>query len=165
MGRYLEVSDLQAFAPDISVTKASAMIDDAEYMALLVAPCLDYDDADYDLSDNRQGAVRAILRGVDVALERGRYWRVPAADHWPVRGDGGYPAAAAGHVLAVGDRTAAIHLQCRRAQRWRIRGRHNRLRMRPRRHLLHQLRRTYCSCGADLTNYEYPLYETEGQWP
>jgi hypothetical protein len=63
MGRYLEVSDLTAFASDIPSDKAVAMIDDAEYMALLVAPCLDPDLETYDLTDTRQGAVRAILRG------------------------------------------------------------------------------------------------------
>lgn len=63
MGRYLEVSDLQNFAPDIPVSKASDMIDDAESLALLVAPCLDYDNDDYDLSANAQLAVKAVLRG------------------------------------------------------------------------------------------------------
>lgn len=63
MGRYLEVTDLQNFAPDISEAKSADMIEDAEAMALLVAPCLDMDDDDFDLSDNQQAAVKAVLRG------------------------------------------------------------------------------------------------------
>jgi hypothetical protein len=62
MGRYLEVSDLTEFASDIPIAKAALMIDDAESLALLVAPCLNMDNEDYDLSDNSQLAVRAILR-------------------------------------------------------------------------------------------------------
>jgi hypothetical protein len=53
---FLEPSDLAPFA-DIDATKAQAMIDDAEAMAVLVAPCI--------AADNFEGtaAVRAILRG------------------------------------------------------------------------------------------------------
>lgn len=53
---FLDVSDLEPFA-SIDATKAQAMIDDAEAMAVLVAPCISADDFAY------AGAVRAILRG------------------------------------------------------------------------------------------------------
>lgn len=53
---FLEPSDLDPFA-DIPLAKAQAMIEDAESMALLAAPCIADDDFD------NAGAVLAILRG------------------------------------------------------------------------------------------------------
>ena len=53
---FLEPSDLEPFAT-IDATKAQAMIDDAEAMAVLVAPCIEADDF------TKQAAVKAILRG------------------------------------------------------------------------------------------------------
>jgi hypothetical protein len=56
MGTFLTVEDLAPFA-DIESVKANAMIDDAEAMALLAAPCIAVDGFAYG------SAVKAILRG------------------------------------------------------------------------------------------------------
>lgn len=56
MGTFLTVDDLEPFAT-IDVAKAEAMIDDAEAMALLAAPCIAVEGFAYGT------AVRAILRG------------------------------------------------------------------------------------------------------
>lgn len=56
MGTFLDVSDLNPFA-EIDAVKAGAMIDDAEAMALLAAPCIAADGFAY------MSAVKAILRG------------------------------------------------------------------------------------------------------
>lgn len=56
MGAFLDVSDLEAFAT-IDAAKAAAMIEDAEAMALLAAPCIAAGGFAYG------SAVRAILRG------------------------------------------------------------------------------------------------------
>ena len=56
MGTFLTVEDLAPFA-DIESVKANAMIDDAEAMALLAAPCIAGDGFAYG------SAVKAILRG------------------------------------------------------------------------------------------------------
>lgn len=56
MGTFLSVDDLKPFAT-IDVVKAEAMIEDAEAMALLAAPCI----ASVEFAHG--GALRAILRG------------------------------------------------------------------------------------------------------
>lgn len=56
MGTFLDVEDLAPFAT-IEATKAAAMIEDAEAMALLAAPCIGADGFAYG------AAVKAILRG------------------------------------------------------------------------------------------------------
>lgn len=56
MGIFLETSDLNPFA-DIDSVKAAAMIEDAEAMAVLVAPCITAD------GFAQAAAVKAILRG------------------------------------------------------------------------------------------------------
>lgn len=56
MGTFLNVSDLAPFAT-IETAKANAMIDDAEAMALLAAPCI------AAVGFVHATAVRAILRG------------------------------------------------------------------------------------------------------
>lgn len=56
MGTYLDVTDLAPFAT-IDVAKAEAMIEDAEAMALLAAPCIAAEGFAYGT------AVKAILRG------------------------------------------------------------------------------------------------------
>ena len=56
MGTFLDVEDLAVFA-DIPLAKATAMIEDAEAMALLAAPCISADGFAYAT------AVKAILRG------------------------------------------------------------------------------------------------------
>lgn len=56
MGTFLDVSDLAPFAT-IDEAKAAAMIEDAEAMALLAAPCIAADGFAYGT------AVKAILRG------------------------------------------------------------------------------------------------------
>lgn len=56
MGTYLDASDLSPFA-EIEAAKAEAMIEDAEAMALLAAPCIAADGFAYGT------AVKAILRG------------------------------------------------------------------------------------------------------
>jgi hypothetical protein len=56
MGTFLTVDDLAPFAT-IEAVKANAMIDDAEAMAVLAAPCITADGFAY------ADAVKAILRG------------------------------------------------------------------------------------------------------
>lgn len=56
MGAFLDASDLTPFAV-VDETKANAMIEDAEAMALLAAPCIAAVDFAYG------SAVKAILRG------------------------------------------------------------------------------------------------------
>lgn len=56
MGTFLDVSDLSPFA-EIEPAKAEAMIEDAEAMALLAAPCIAADGFAFGT------AVKAILRG------------------------------------------------------------------------------------------------------
>ena len=56
MGSFLDVDDLAPFAT-IDTAKAAAMIEDAEAMALLAAPCIAADGFAYGT------AVKAILRG------------------------------------------------------------------------------------------------------
>lgn len=56
MGTFLSVEDLAPFAT-IEVTKAEAMVDDAEAMAVLAAPCITAEGFAYG------DAVKAILRG------------------------------------------------------------------------------------------------------
>lgn len=56
MGTFLTVADLAPFA-SIDSAKAEAMIEDAEAMAVLAAPCITAEDFAY------AGAVKAILRG------------------------------------------------------------------------------------------------------
>jgi hypothetical protein len=165
MGRYLDVSDLQDFAPDIPAAKAAAMIDDAEYMALLVAPCLDYDSEDYDLSDNRQGAVKAILRGVVLRWNEagtGAFQQTTTGPFgatvdtrqqrrgmfWPSEIDQLQSVCNADQPNGGAFAVDTTGFGCVHADICAI-----------------NFGALYCSCGADLTNYEYPLYETQGQWP
>jgi hypothetical protein len=56
MGTFVDVNDLAAFA-DIPSAKATAMIEDAEALALLAAPCINSEGFAHT------SAVRAILRG------------------------------------------------------------------------------------------------------
>ena len=56
MSTFLDASDLSPFA-EIDIAKAEAMIEDAEAMALLAAPCIAADGFAYGT------AVKAILRG------------------------------------------------------------------------------------------------------
>lgn len=159
MGRYIEVTDLQAFASDINTVKADAMIEDAEAMALLAAPCLDYDDDDYDLTDNQQLAVKAVLRGailrwndagtgafqqqttgpfgvtVDTRQQRrGMFWPSEIEQLQNIckddSMDGGAFSVDTYGLCAVHQDICSINFGA-----------------------------NYCSCGADLTNYQYPLYE------
>ena len=56
MGRFLDPIDF----PDLDEDRAVGLIEDAEALGMLVAPCLETG----TLSDQKQAAVRAILRGV-----------------------------------------------------------------------------------------------------
>jgi len=58
VGDFIDPSDVQRFASDLTEPVAEAMIEDAEAMAVLVAPCL----ADLGEDDPKRGAVKAILR-------------------------------------------------------------------------------------------------------
>lgn len=58
MGAFIDPADLTPFAA-IDSAKAAAMVEDAEAMAVLTAPCL----ADLAVDDPKRGAVKAILRG------------------------------------------------------------------------------------------------------
>lgn len=55
----LTLADLTPFAPDLSSTKATPMIEDALAMAGLVAPCV----LDADLDEAKQQAAKAVIRG------------------------------------------------------------------------------------------------------
>lgn len=57
MGQFVSYSDLTPFA-DIDPVKAEAMIEDAEAMALLTAPCL----ADLPEDSPKRGSVKAVAR-------------------------------------------------------------------------------------------------------
>lgn len=57
---FIEPSDLAAFA-DIDPVKAAAMVDDAEAMAVLAAPCLST--PEFQADPVKVAAVKAILRG------------------------------------------------------------------------------------------------------
>lgn len=57
---FLAPDDLAAFA-DIGLAKAATMIEDAEAMALLAAPCLS--EPEFAADSKRVAAVKAILRG------------------------------------------------------------------------------------------------------
>jgi hypothetical protein len=165
MGRYLDVNDLTAFTPDIPAEKAELMIDDAESLALLVAPCLDMDLDDYDLSDNRQLAVKAVLRA--------------AILRWQDSGTGAFQQQTTGPFGVTMDTR-----QARRGMFWpsEIEQLQDICRASDEPNgafaidtggtsIFHAdvcslyFGALYCSCGADLTNYEYPLYEAEGQYP
>ena len=57
MGKFIAPEDLSPFA-EIEATKVTQMIEDAEAMAVLAAPCL----ADLEQNDPKRAAVKAILR-------------------------------------------------------------------------------------------------------
>ena len=57
---FLDVTDLEPFLPQLDGGLAQAMIDDAEAMAVLAAPCIAQDGFD------SHAAVKAILRGAVV---------------------------------------------------------------------------------------------------
>lgn len=58
MGVFVDIIDLEPFA-SIDPAKAAAMIEDAEAMTILTAPCL----ADLAVDDPKRAAAKAILRG------------------------------------------------------------------------------------------------------
>ena len=60
MGRYLQITDLTPFAT-IDTAKAAAMIEDAEAMAALAAPCIST--AEFGGVPELVAALRAVLRG------------------------------------------------------------------------------------------------------
>ena len=63
MGIFLEASDLpDGTGSNVGLT-ADQMIDDAESLALLAAPCLGDDELDPPLTAQQVNAVRAVLRG------------------------------------------------------------------------------------------------------
>jgi hypothetical protein len=57
MGEFIQVSDLTPFVPNIDGVKATAMIEDVEAQALLLAPCIGDDDF------AATAGLKAILRG------------------------------------------------------------------------------------------------------
>ena len=57
MGTFISVEDLLLFNPDLDEVQATALIDDAEALVLLAAPCL------ADDTFTNYAAVRAVLRG------------------------------------------------------------------------------------------------------
>ena len=57
MVAFITVDDLTVFEPGLDAVKAQAMIDDAEALAVMVAPCIEDD------TFTAQAAVKAILRG------------------------------------------------------------------------------------------------------
>ena len=55
---FIELTDLQPFAPDLDAARGNAMIADAEAMAIMAAPCLEM----ASLTVRQAQAVKAVLR-------------------------------------------------------------------------------------------------------
>ena len=156
---FLAPDDLTAFA-DIDPAKAALMIEDAEAMAVLAAPCLS--SSEFQSDEARMAAVRAILRG---ALIR-----------WHDAGSGAVTQQSAGPFSQSLDTR-----QQRRGMFWpseiaQLRdicagfsgadstGAYT-IDTAPSRGGQHSpfcsltFGALYCSCGSDINNYEGPLYE------
>ena len=157
---FLTPTDLAPFA-DIDEAKATAMIEDVEARARQAAPCIS--DPEFLADEDRTAAVRSVLRqavlrwndagsGVFTQMGAGpfqgstdtRAERKPLL--WPSEiadlrdlcsqfaGDG-----VSDHAFSVRPQAASGDPH----QPWCA---------------IH-FRAGYCSCGADLTDYQYPLYE------
>lgn len=100
---FLVPDDLAAFA-DIDQAKAQAMIDDAEAMAALAAPCIT--DPEFVADPPLAGALRAVLRGAILRWDEAGSGAVQqfGAGSFGVPGHADDPP---GHVLAVGGLPAA----------------------------------------------------------
>ena len=157
---FLTPADLAPFA-DIDEAKASAMIEDVEARAAQAAPCIT--EAGFLADEPRAAAVRSILRqavlrwndagtGVFTQLGAGPYQassdnrqeRKPLL--WPSEISDLRDICSAYSGDTVSDR--AFSVRPTRAggdphQPWCA---------------IH-FRAGYCSCGPDLTDYQYPLYE------
>lgn len=158
---YIEPGDLAPFAT-IESAKALAMIEDAEAMAVSVAPCLS---DDVSLSEAQRGTVRAILRR--------------AVLRWNEIGTGAVTQQSAGPFGQSVDTTrtaprglfwpseiAELQAICQTTEERRVftvdTGAHRQTpRHTPWCNLM--MGGTNCSCGSYLTRYEYPLYETGPQ--
>lgn len=152
---FLTVHDITLFA-EIEEGKAAQMIVDAEAMAVLAAPCLI--DEDTELSETQSAAVKAILRGAIIRwheagsgalkqeavgpysatydnrqVRRGMFWPSEITQLQDICG--GRSASGAFGIDTVG--TTTNHAEICAVNFGAL----------------------YCSCGADLTNYMYPLYE------
>lgn len=156
---FLVPDDLAPFA-DIDQPKAAAMIEDAEAQASIVAPCLTT--PEFAAEPSLVAAARSILRG--------------AVLRWDESGSGALQQVQSGPFGATMDTR-----QQRRGMFWpseiqQLQGLCARLSGESAQRSLSSLRpsgatashmpwcamafgATYCSCGSDLTNYEYPLYE------
>lgn len=156
----ITTDDLTPFAT-IDADKAAAMVEDAQAMAVLVAPCLGTEDT---LTDAQKAAAKAILRG--------------AILRWEDAGTGAFQSQTAGPFGVAYD----TRVPQRRAMFWPseiaqlqgiCRGENDggaySVDTAPR--ALYGLQGHSlicslilggpgCSCGADLTAGQYPLYET-----
>lgn len=156
MGQFLNVDDLDPFA-EIDPIKATAMIEDAEALALTAAPCLE--STTPALTAGQLASIRAILRGailrwneagtgamqsqtagpfavqVDTRqTRRGMFWPSEISQLQAICGTTGGGAAWALDTMA----SATSHLAtCARS-----------------------LGATYCDCGADIAGY--PIYGLAG---
>lgn len=93
VGQFISTTDLEPFAT-IDGAKAEAMIEDAEAMAILTAPCLE----DLEPEDYRRGSVKAVLRA---ALLR-----------WNDAGSG------AVQQISAGPFQQSVQVQARRSMFW-----------------------------------------------
>ena len=149
---FITPDDLTPFA-EIEPSKAEAMIADAEAMALVAAPCIER-----LLDEPKLAAVKAILRGAIIrwndagsgalqqqsagpfamtvdtrAARRDLFWPSEIKDLQSLCADG----SAGAYTVDMLGCAAPVHVPwCN----------------------LH-FGANYCSCGSDLTRYEYPIYE------
>lgn len=151
----LTPDDLAPFAT-IDATKAQAMIDDALAMAARVAPCILADEFEYD------AAAKAILRAAVLrwhesgsgaltqhAVTRGPFGETQTYDTRQTRRGMFWPSEITElQKLCVGDETSgAFSIDTAPSG-----GVHSPI-------CALYFGAVYCSCGADLTGYVYPLYE------
>lgn len=155
---FITPADLAAFA-DIAAAKAEAMIEDAEAMAVLAAPCLTT--PEFQADPAKMAAVKAILRGailrwsdagsgavtqqgagpfqqtIDTRTDRkGMFWPSEIGQLRDLCASSG----GSGHAFTVD--TAPKSRRDGHADICDL-----------------NLGWPYCSCGAYLTQGEYPLYE------
>lgn len=159
MGVFIEPDDLEAFAPEIDKGKAVQMIEDAEALAMLAAPCLK--ETEFQEDDAYRGAVKAVLRS--------------AVLRWNDGGTGAITSAGAGQMQITTDtRTPRrsmfwpSEIEQLRALCGQFRGDGDRAAygvnmLPPRGGSVHRpwcslhFGATYCSCGADIAGK--PIYE------
>jgi len=158
---YLTPADLAPFA-EIDEAKAAAMIEDVEARARQAAPCIA--EAEFMADADRMAAVRSILR--------------QAVLRWNDAGTGVFTQMGAGPYQASTDTRSerkpllwpseisdlreicAAYSGGGEARAFSVRPSGSGYGVGPHHPWCAlMMGANYCSCGADLTNYQYPLYE------